>query len=131
MFEGRERGCRALARLLDDGPARPAAIELVALAVPRVPGRVRMHLGTDAAIELATAAARSALAELGDTLARDGIAYRTRIEVGTLRQALQAALAGDDADAHVVAIGLQRWIVALLARRAFARPPRNDRVIVA
>ncbi len=131
VFEGRERGCRALAELLRARPDHRMEVELVALAVPRVPGSVRLHLGDAAATEQVIAAARGALEAMETLLAREGIACRTRIEVGALPRAMRAALHDTDADLDVVAIGWPRWRIAWLARRQGGRtPPRSERMIV-
>lgn len=129
VFEGRQHGTDALARLLREPPARRLELDLVALAVPRVPGGVRLRLGDARATEWVMAAANGALDEMGAVLAGASIPYRAHVEVGTHRRALQAALREGEADFYVVATGWPRWYVAWLAgNRGNARP---DRMFVA
>lgn len=129
VFEGRQRGIEALARLLREPPARRLDFDLVALAVPRVPGGVRLRLGDARATEWVIAAANGALDEMGAALAGANIPYRAHVEVGPLPRALRAALRAGDADLYMVSVGWPRWCVAWLAgNRGIARP---DRMFVA
>ncbi len=132
VFEGRQRGLCALARLLRERPAPRLEVELVALAVPRVPGTVPVYLGGAAATDWVMAAARGALDELAALLAREGIACRTRIELGTPFRALRAAVREGGVDLVFVATGGPRWWIAWLARRRGDRAPASSaRMIVA
>lgn len=114
VFEGRERGCRTLERLLRDASTRVRDFELVALAVPRVPGGVRRHLDDACATAWVIAAADGALEEMGAMLASRGLPYRTRVEAGTLARATRASLQDDAVDVCVVATGWPRWRIAWL-----------------
>lgn len=129
VFEGREHGHRAVARLLREPPAAHVEVELVALAVPRVPGAVRVHLAGAAATEWVIAAARGALDELAAILAAKGVACRARIATGTLSHALRNALGEGDADLVVVATGMPRWRIAWVLRDRL--PAASARMIVA
>lgn len=118
-------GERAVRRLLVRAYDRRLEVELLAIIDPLTPGKVRVFVSPEVARAQATATAFQWLGALEAMLGDAGIASRSRIATGTLRDILKAEGARRDIDE--VLLGTRerdplRAVRRRLVAHAMARP---------
>lgn len=123
-FSDVESGERAVRRLLDVPRDPRLSVELLAIVDPMTPGKVAVFVSHDEAVAQSRAAAARWLRHLQRMLDDAGIAHRSSIAVGPVREMLRRA--GERTDIDRVLLGvrehdpLQRWrrqFVAYLMHR--------------
>ena len=124
-FSDLASGERAVARLLARRADPRLRVELLAIVDPLTPGKVEIFVSGKRARAQARAAGEAWLDALAEKLDAAGVAHRTDVAFGTLREILKRARARRDIDEvvlgsadHDVLRGLRRRLVA----HAMARP---------
>ena len=108
---------RAIRRLLDESPALPTSVQLLAVVEPLTPGKVSIYLSPARAEALACAAAARWLDGLEALLNGAGIQCDTEIAVGPPRKLIAQAMARTDIDRVLLPTRSFRWWSRRMAAR--------------
>jgi hypothetical protein len=100
---------RALRRLLEEPPAGPLEVELLAIAEPPNLTTVRRFVSARTGEEVARAAAVCWIARLGPLLQEANVPFHARVVVGNAPAEIEAALHRTDVDRVLVSATAPRW----------------------
>ena len=103
---------RALRRLLEEPPAGPLEVELLAIAEPPNLTTVRRFVSARTGEEVARAAAVCWIARLGPLLQAANVPFHARVVVGNAPAEIEAALHRTDVDRVLVSATAPRWSAA-------------------
>jgi hypothetical protein len=103
---------RALRRLLEEPPAGPLEVELLAIAEPPNLTTVRRFVSGPTGEQVARAAALCWIARLGPLLQAAKVPFHARVVVGNAPAEIEAALHRTDVDRVLVSATAPRWSAA-------------------
>ena len=100
---------RALRRLLEESPAGPLEVELLAIVEPPNLTTVRRFVSARTGEEVARAAAVCWIARLGPLLQAANVSFHAHVIVGNAPAEIEAALHRTDVDRVLVSATAPRW----------------------
>lgn len=115
-FSDRASGERAVRYLLSAPPKVPFEVELLAVAEPLTPGKVRIFLGRRQAEAMVKSAAAQWIEEVGKLLEAANVRYSATAVTGRRADILRRSVRRADVDSVYLPAAGPRWLVSALGK---------------